>query len=72
MASGDVAPQEVLHPRRVQGNSQAAYQKFSEKMDAYKNTSQLKPAETHRLFVFSADLWTECSPAPWANPRVWN
>ena len=54
------------------GNTAQEFQKMFERTDAYKTTSLLKPAEAHRLFIFSADLWTECPAEPWKNPPRWN
>jgi hypothetical protein len=46
----------------------SAFQQAFEKSEAYKAQANLKPAEAHRMFLFSADLWQECSATTWATP----
>lgn len=52
-------------------STKVAYQTFFEKTDTFKSPFALKPAEAHRVFLFSADLWHEAHAAPWANPPDW-
>ena len=68
MAPGDGLRKKFCSVAVCSAGKVSDYAEVFEKTEAYKATATLKAAEAHRLFVFSAELWSESATQPWCNP----
>ena len=60
---------EILAPND-RAMTESKYQQLYEKSKVFQFVG--RPAESHRLFVFSAELHSEAHEAPWATPAPWD
>ncbi len=55
----------------IRAKSHLDIQAAFERTAFFKMGQEMKAGEAHRLFVFSADLFAETQPQPWATPPAW-